>query len=58
MSCRSSRKFLCAAGNPQNTTGLNLNFTVLFSEIAFCHISNNFSEIFEKHTQLSREVVL
>ena len=30
MSCRRSRKLLCALENPQNTTGLNLNFTFYF----------------------------
>ena len=33
MSCRRSRKFLCAPENPQNTTGLNLNFTVLYVKL-------------------------
>ena len=37
----------------QNTTGLNVNFTVLWGR-SICHISNSFGEIFEKRAQFNR----
>ena len=56
-SCRLSRKFLCAPGNPLYKT-LQVWMWILPSFLLswlICHISNSFSEIFEKRAQFHIE---
>ena len=38
----------------QNTTGLNVNFTLVYVKLIDLSYSNSFGEIFEKRTQFNR----